>query len=51
MLWSRVLADLIVVFHAGYVAFVVLGLAAILVGTGCAGAGSGISTFGSFTWP
>ena len=33
MHWSRVLADLIVVFHAGYVAFVVVGLGAILVGT------------------
>jgi len=33
MLWSRVLADLIVVLHASYVAFVVLGLAAIGVGT------------------
>src|SRR5262245_21184291 len=32
MLWSRVLADLIVVFHATYVSFVVFGLAAILVG-------------------
>ena len=33
MPWSRILADLIVVFHASYVAFVVMGLAAILVGT------------------
>jgi hypothetical protein len=32
MLWPRVLADLIVVFHACYVGFVVLGLAAILAG-------------------
>jgi hypothetical protein len=35
MLWSRVLADLIVVFHACYVAFVVLGLAVILLGAVC----------------
>jgi hypothetical protein len=32
MLWARVLADLIVVFHACYVGFVVLGLVAILAG-------------------
>jgi len=32
MLWARILADAIVVFHATYVAFVVLGLVAILVG-------------------
>lgn len=32
MLWRRMLADLIVVTHAGYVGFVVLGLAAILAG-------------------
>jgi len=32
MLWARMLADLIVVFHASYVSFVVLGLLAILVG-------------------
>jgi hypothetical protein len=32
MFWSRVLADLIVVFHATYVSFVVFGLVAILVG-------------------
>ena len=32
MLWRRMLADLIVVFHAAYVSFVVLGLVAILVG-------------------
>ncbi len=32
MLWSRILADLIVVFHACYVGFVVLGLVAILLG-------------------
>ena len=32
MLWARVLADLIVVFHACYVSFVVFGLAAILAG-------------------
>jgi len=32
MLWARVLADSIVVFHACYVAFVVLGLVAILAG-------------------
>ncbi|MBV8129976.1 MAG: DUF2784 domain-containing protein [Planctomycetaceae bacterium] len=35
MLWSRVMADLIVVFHACYVGFVVLGLAAILIGAVC----------------
>lgn len=32
MLWSRVLANLIGIIHTGYVAFVVLGLAAILIG-------------------
>jgi hypothetical protein len=32
MLWARVLADLIVTFHACYVAFVVFGLVLILVG-------------------
>ena len=32
MLWRRLLADLIVVAHAAYVGFVVLGLVAILVG-------------------
>ncbi len=32
MPWARMLADLIVVFHASYVSFVVLGLLAILVG-------------------
>jgi hypothetical protein len=32
MLWRRMLADLVVVFHAAYVGFVVLGLVAILVG-------------------
>jgi Protein of Unknown function (DUF2784) len=32
MLWARVLADLLVVFHATYVGFVVFGLAAILLG-------------------
>ena len=35
MLWSRILADVIVIFHACYVGFVVLGLAAILVGGAC----------------
>ena len=32
MLWARVLADVIVVFHAAYVSFVVFGLVAILLG-------------------
>jgi hypothetical protein len=32
MPWARILADLIVVFHATYVSFVVFGLAAILIG-------------------
>jgi len=32
MLWARRLADLIVVFHATYVGFVVFGLVAILLG-------------------
>lgn len=32
MLWARILADAIVVFHLAYVAFIVLGLAAILAG-------------------
>jgi hypothetical protein len=32
MLWARLLADAMVVFHAAYVSFVVFGLAAILIG-------------------
>ena len=32
MLWRRMLADLLVVVHAAYVSFVVLGLVAILAG-------------------
>jgi Protein of Unknown function (DUF2784) len=32
MVWVRLLADLIVIFHVCYVAFVVLGLVAILAG-------------------
>jgi hypothetical protein len=32
MNWARLLADVIVVFHATYVSFVVFGLAAILLG-------------------
>ena len=32
MLWARVLADLIVVIHASYVAFVVFGMVAIVIG-------------------
>jgi hypothetical protein len=32
MLWARLLADVIVVFHAAYVSFVVFGLVAILLG-------------------
>jgi Protein of Unknown function (DUF2784) len=32
MLWSRILADLIVIFHVAYVSFVVFGLLAILAG-------------------
>jgi hypothetical protein len=32
MVWARLMADLLVVFHGCYVAFVVLGMAAILVG-------------------
>jgi hypothetical protein len=32
MPWAKMLADLIVVFHAAYVSFVVLGLVAILIG-------------------
>jgi Protein of Unknown function (DUF2784) len=32
MPWARMLADLIVVFHASYVSFVVLGLLVILIG-------------------
>ncbi len=35
MIWSRLLADGIVVFHACYVGFVVFGLAATLVGAVC----------------
>jgi hypothetical protein len=35
MVWPRVIADLIVALHACYVGFLVLGLAAILVGTVC----------------
>jgi hypothetical protein len=33
MLWARILADMIVVAHVCYVAFVVLGLVVILIGT------------------
>ena len=32
MPWAKMLADLIVVFHAAYVSFVVFGLVAILIG-------------------
>jgi len=32
MVWARLIADLIVIVHAGYVLFVVLGLVAILLG-------------------
>ena len=32
MLWARILADLIVVFHASYVSFVLFGLILILLG-------------------
>jgi hypothetical protein len=32
MLWARVLADVMVMIHAAYVAFVVLGMAAIVIG-------------------
>jgi hypothetical protein len=32
MLWTRLLADLIVVIHASYVSFVVFGLVAVLIG-------------------
>jgi hypothetical protein len=32
MLWERILADAIVVFHAAFVAFVVLGMVAIVLG-------------------
>ncbi len=32
MLWARILADLIVVIHAAFVAFVALGMVAIVVG-------------------
>ncbi len=32
MPWAKLLADLIVVFHAAYVSFVVFGLVAILIG-------------------
>jgi hypothetical protein len=32
MLWARVLADMMVIFHAAYVSFVVFGLVAILLG-------------------
>ncbi|GAC1471663.1 MAG: hypothetical protein NVSMB9_18070 [Isosphaeraceae bacterium] len=35
MPWPRVLADLIVLFHALFVAFVVLGMAVILLGLAC----------------
>ena len=41
MLWPRILADLIVVFHACYVGFVVLGLAASSLGSSFAGSGCG----------
>ncbi len=32
MLWARILADLVVVIHAAFIAFVVFGLGAILLG-------------------
>lgn len=32
MLWARILADLVVVVHVAFVAFVIFGLAAILLG-------------------
>lgn len=32
MPWARILADLVVVFHASFVAFVVLGMVAIVIG-------------------
>ena len=32
MIWARIVADLVVVLHATYVSFVVLGLAAIMAG-------------------
>jgi hypothetical protein len=32
MLWARVLADLVVVLHAGLVVFITLGMVAILIG-------------------
>ena len=32
MLWARLLADVIVIFHAAYVGFVILGMLAIVVG-------------------
>jgi hypothetical protein len=32
MLWARILADMIVIFHAAYVSFVVFGLVVILAG-------------------
>jgi hypothetical protein len=32
MLWAKMLADLVVVIHAAYVSFVVVGLALILIG-------------------
>lgn len=35
MFWPRILADLIVVFHACYVGFVILGLVAIMAGIVC----------------
>ena len=46
MLWARMLADLIVVFHATYVSFVVFGLVAILLGIAFS-AGAGSATSGS----
>ena len=37
MPWAKLLADLIVVFHATYVSFVVFGLVAILIGSSYGG--------------
>ena len=45
MLWRGILADVLVVAHAAYAVFIVLGLVAILAGVGFAG--DGCATRGS----
>ena len=50
MLWARFLADAIVVFHAAFVAFVVLGMVAIVLGLALRRGWVGTSGSGRCTW-